>query len=310
MAKNNSSHKVQRESKEHYKMYKAGKQWLFAAIFSVMVGTGLATQTHVSAATDDGDTQAQETTDPANAELQQQTVKLSNFADTAKTESTSTAATAKDDAAATTPDSAADDTMEAAEAAPAADKTTTDDALNTKTVKRTINFVDENGKTVASPVVQQVQFTRSNAESEWVATGHAQFDALSTPNVLGMTTTTKIAATNVHATDDDSTLTVTYTETSADSRAKALAAAPKAAVTYKAADAVDGTSDDKTDGPVVSTITAEMAQNLFVTNDDSTWDGQNDGTAKMVKLGNTDAMGSPIGSNGNIMMANRIDVRY
>ncbi|WP_164848063.1 lectin-like domain-containing protein, partial [Lacticaseibacillus hulanensis] len=308
MAKNNSSHKVQRESKEHYKMYKAGKQWLFAAIFSVMVGTGLATQTHVSAATDDGDTQAQETTDPANAELQQQTVKLSNSADTAKTESTSTAAATKDDAAATATDAAAADTAEAAEAAdaaPAADKTTTDDALNTKAVKRTINFVDENGKTVASPVVQQVQFTRSSADSEWVATGHAQFDALSTPNVLGMTTTTKIAATNVHATDDDSTLTVTYTETSTDSRAKALAAAPKAAVTYKTADA---TSDDKTDGPVVSTITADMAQNLFVKNRDASWDDTNVGTAKMVNLGKTDEMGSPIGSDGNIMMANRIDV--
>ncbi|MCI1283841.1 MAG: MucBP domain-containing protein [Lacticaseibacillus songhuajiangensis] len=76
-----------------------------------------------------------------------------------------------------------------------------------KTVTRTIKYVDANGSKVADDVVQAVTLTKRN-NGEWSA---AKFDAVNSPALSGKTTTVKaVAGAAVTPDSTDSTVVVTY----------------------------------------------------------------------------------------------------
>ena len=76
-----------------------------------------------------------------------------------------------------------------------------------KTVTRTIKYVDANGSKVADDVVQTVTLTKRN-NGEWSA---AKFDAVNSPVLSGKTTTVKaVAGAAVTPDSTDSTVVVTY----------------------------------------------------------------------------------------------------
>ena len=92
----------------------------------------------------------------------------------------------------------------------------------TKTVTRTINYVDANGKQLAPSVTQTITFTRSATVNEvtgqvtytdWQPSGSDSYNAVESPTVKGYTSTQKTveAENNVSANSTDQVVNVVYT---------------------------------------------------------------------------------------------------
>ncbi|WP_429971685.1 mucin-binding protein [Fructilactobacillus sp. Tb1] len=92
----------------------------------------------------------------------------------------------------------------------------------TKTVTRTIHFVDANGKTLAPDVVEQVEFTRTVTTDQvtgevvygpWVAVGDATFNGMTLSDINGLVPNiAAIAAMTVTGDAEDSEISVIYSE--------------------------------------------------------------------------------------------------
>jgi hypothetical protein len=186
-------------NKEHYKMYKAGKQWLFAAIFVATVGGGtILDKTNAVSADTEADTSNQSAAEHATA---------GNSVTLRSNSATATNADTKSAASSTSTDTSAQ-------------------TQQTKTVQRTVNFVDANGQQLAAPVVQQVKFTRANNSEAWqYADGDTGYASVAAPAVAGLTPDSAVAAVDaVSATDEDSTVTIRYTESKTTNNTKTTAA--------------------------------------------------------------------------------------
>jgi hypothetical protein len=224
-------------NKEHYKMYKAGKQWLFAAIFVATIGGGtlLGKTSSVSADTET------KTSDQTSG-------------DQASSSSTVTLKSSTD------------------EAQKSSDTTDAHATAQTKTVTRTVNFVDAKGQQVASPVVQEVKFTRASATADWqYAAAEHGFASVSAPSVDGMTASiSKVGlVSSVSATDADSTTTVTYKQNAAIAAAQSVTTSTKAAAKQTSADTaaqavsaqskITAASDSHTNAAATTNASAEQA---------------------------------------------------
>ncbi|WP_125982569.1 KxYKxGKxW signal peptide domain-containing protein [Loigolactobacillus iwatensis] len=236
---------VQRDVKQHYKMYKAGKNWLFAGISIATFGSVLLFGTgNVKAATTtstDSADEATETPTSTASELTAQSVALRTS--TAATKSTSSAATTATSAASSTSATATTSSAvtKASSATPASTATATSSATNSS----------------ASTKVASSATAASTANSSAAATSTAAVSS-ATPTASSSTSSTATTASTVSSAN-----TVSATSTATSSASSALTST----ATTSSLSSQSATNGDSV-ATASSAATSVTASNASVTNTD------------------------------------------
>ncbi|WP_125979774.1 KxYKxGKxW signal peptide domain-containing protein [Loigolactobacillus iwatensis] len=245
----------QLDTKQHYKMYKAGKRWLVAGISVVALGSFLAVD-QVNAATTDTTAATVSTTSTAADTLQQATTVLpatkstaisASTADSsantlAKTSATSTASTTASSAATASQASSAV-TSTAAATSNATNKSTAVSSTATATASNDISSTStaaiNNTPTTSTASAAVSGATTGNNSSTVVSSTSTSSDATATTGTVSATTSTATTSTpnktsaNLSAsTATNSQSTATSTLTAATSSANKVTASVNTAATY------------------------------------------------------------------------------
>ena len=194
VGKNNFSKRIQGNLTEHYKMYKAGRTWLFAAMTGLTLGLGV-----LGTSTAQADDQAATSTAPTvssasgtSAQLSGSQVTLTTSSTTAASETSTTLSSAASTVTSSTASSAvtSENTSAASSATSTATSTTVSDSTATTTSAATSNTT-----TLNNPTSTQIATAKASAAVTYQQTGQAQqitavADAVQATVTVGTTTKT------------------------------------------------------------------------------------------------------------------------